>query len=91
MGSTLVIVAATREDVVGQLKADIYTEKGVWDVENVRPPTSFLPACLPACQLALTTTLCSSRRRSGLSRSLSETPDGDRHQGGSGISYTTRS
>jgi uncharacterized protein len=35
-GSTLVVVAATRDEVVKDLEGDIYTRSGVWDVANVR-------------------------------------------------------
>ncbi|KAK4138928.1 hypothetical protein BT67DRAFT_27256 [Trichocladium antarcticum] len=34
-GSTLVLVAATRDEVKEILRQDIYAAKGVWDVENV--------------------------------------------------------
>lgn len=44
MGSTVIIVAESKEAVVKQLEQDIYTTSGVWDVEKVanashlRPP-----------------------------------------------------
>ena len=48
VGSTLVIDAASREEVLEFLKKDIYTETGVWDIEKVQmwpvspPPRHFL-------------------------------------------------
>lgn len=40
-GSTLNVLADTREEVVELLKGDIYNTSGVWDVEKVsRPPFS---------------------------------------------------
>ncbi|RYP43632.1 hypothetical protein DL768_009831 [Monosporascus sp. mg162] len=35
-GSTIVVVAESREEVVGILEKDIYATSGVWDVEKVR-------------------------------------------------------
>jgi uncharacterized protein len=35
VGSTIIAQAATREEVVEHLKADIYAKSGVWDVEKV--------------------------------------------------------
>jgi uncharacterized protein YciI len=35
-GSMLVAEATSKEEVLDILKKDIYTESGVWDVENVR-------------------------------------------------------
>ncbi|EFX01283.1 hypothetical protein CMQ_6225 [Grosmannia clavigera kw1407] len=35
-GSTLTVVAESRNDVVDLIKKDIYTEKGVWDVEKAQ-------------------------------------------------------
>ncbi|KAK3325791.1 hypothetical protein B0H66DRAFT_599933 [Apodospora peruviana] len=35
-GSTLIAVAESREEVISILKKDIYTEKGVWDVDNAQ-------------------------------------------------------
>lgn len=34
-GSALVAVAETKEQVIEQLKEDIYYKEGVWDVDNV--------------------------------------------------------
>lgn len=34
-GSTIVIQAASREEIKEVLRKDIYAESGVWDVENV--------------------------------------------------------
>lgn len=34
-GSTIVIQASSREEVVEILKQDIYAKSGVWDVDNV--------------------------------------------------------
>lgn len=42
-GSSLIIVADSRADVVELIKKDIYTETGVWDVEKVHCPQ---PACI---------------------------------------------
>lgn len=38
-GSTIVLVAESREEVIKILKDDVYAQKGVWDVDNV----SFIP------------------------------------------------
>jgi uncharacterized protein YciI len=35
-GSSLVIQAASKEEVIEIIKGDIYHESGVWDVANVR-------------------------------------------------------
>ena len=35
VGSTLIVLATDRDDVLGQLKGDIYHENGVWDLEKV--------------------------------------------------------
>ncbi|RYP30654.1 hypothetical protein DL767_006154 [Monosporascus sp. MG133] len=35
-GSTVVVVAESREEVVGILKGDIYAKSGVWDVEKAQ-------------------------------------------------------
>ncbi|RYP78394.1 hypothetical protein DL771_000579 [Monosporascus sp. 5C6A] len=35
-GSTIIVVAESREEVVGILEKDIYATSGVWDVEKVR-------------------------------------------------------
>ena len=35
-GSTLVVVAETREEVIEFLKKDVYVSKGVWDIANVQ-------------------------------------------------------
>jgi hypothetical protein len=37
-GSTLIVLDDSREGVIEQLKADIYTKSGVWDVEKVSQP-----------------------------------------------------
>lgn len=34
-GSSLVVVAETKEEVIAALKNDIYSKEGVWDVDNV--------------------------------------------------------
>jgi uncharacterized protein YciI len=34
-GSTLIVVAASRAEVVAQLAGDVYAVEGVWDVEKV--------------------------------------------------------
>ncbi|KAK4224403.1 hypothetical protein QBC38DRAFT_371066 [Podospora fimiseda] len=34
-GSTVVILASSREEIKETLKNDIYAKEGVWDVENV--------------------------------------------------------
>lgn len=50
-GSTITIVAASREEVISILSNDIYTTSGVWDVEKVRaslytyPPTYLCRGC----------------------------------------------
>ena len=43
-GSTLVVVAASREEVFDMLSRDIYATSGVWDMENVQ----IWPVSLPA-------------------------------------------
>ena len=35
-GSTIVAIAESKEEIIEVLKKDIYTESGVWDIENVR-------------------------------------------------------
>ncbi|KAJ1326416.1 hypothetical protein MN608_07863 [Microdochium nivale] len=35
-GSTIVIEAASRDEIVEMLKADIYASSGVWDVDNAQ-------------------------------------------------------
>lgn len=50
-GSTLVVTASSREEIIEMLKKDVYAESGVWDVEKVslfsvsaKPlPRSFVP------------------------------------------------
>lgn len=34
-GSTVIILADTKEEVIEFLKKDVYVEAGVWDVANV--------------------------------------------------------
>jgi hypothetical protein len=36
IGSVLVAVAATKEEVLERLSKDIYTTSGVWDIEKVQ-------------------------------------------------------
>ncbi len=36
-GSTIIMQAASREEVKEILRNDIYSAEGVWDVENVSP------------------------------------------------------
>jgi len=36
IGSSLVVVASTKEEVLELLKGDIYTTSGVWDLDKVR-------------------------------------------------------
>lgn len=43
-GSTIVIEAASREEIKELLRKDIYAQSGVWDVENVSCFLSFLLA-----------------------------------------------
>lgn len=35
MGSTLVCIAESKEQIVDQLNKDVYAKSGVWDVEKV--------------------------------------------------------
>lgn len=35
-GSTVIVVAASKEEVLDHLKADVYVEAGVWDLEKVQ-------------------------------------------------------
>lgn len=35
-GSAVIAVAETKEEVIAQLKEDIYYANGVWDVENAQ-------------------------------------------------------
>lgn len=35
-GSTLVVVASSRQEVIDMLKDDVYVKSGVWDLEKVR-------------------------------------------------------
>lgn len=35
VGSTVIILADTKEEVIDFLKKDVYVEAGVWDVANV--------------------------------------------------------
>lgn len=43
-GSTIMVVAESRQAVVDLLKNDVYVESGVWDLEKVRiyPPSLLL-------------------------------------------------
>jgi len=34
-GSTLVVLGESREEIMEELKKDIYSESGVWDLDNV--------------------------------------------------------
>ena len=34
-GSTIVVEASSKEEVIGILKSDVYAKEGVWDVDNV--------------------------------------------------------
>jgi uncharacterized protein len=36
IGSALIVVAATREEVVQRLKDDVYSTVGVWDMDKVQ-------------------------------------------------------
>ena len=41
-GSTLVVVAESREEILEILKGDIYTRSGVWDMDKIQIwPVSF--------------------------------------------------
>lgn len=44
-GSTIVLLAESREEMIKILKEGVYARKGVWDVDNVRSlvPDSFFP------------------------------------------------
>lgn len=49
-GSTLVIVASSKEEILQTLREDVYAKSGVWDVDKVRflyiiisPLTHMLP------------------------------------------------
>lgn len=42
-GSAVVAVAESKEQVIEQLKEDIYYKEGVWDVDNVSENSSQLP------------------------------------------------
>ena len=39
-GSTIVMKASSREEVLEELKKDVYATSGVWDMEKVRKPAS---------------------------------------------------
>ena len=43
-GSTMVIVAESKDEILSLLREDIYAKSGVWDVDNV----SILPERLAA-------------------------------------------
>lgn len=45
-GSTIMVVAESREAVVDLLKNDIYVESGVWDLEKVRGIQKTIPRLL---------------------------------------------
>jgi uncharacterized protein len=36
IGSTLIVVAATKEEVLQRLKDDVYGQGGVWDLEKAQ-------------------------------------------------------
>lgn len=36
MGSAMIFVAESEEEVKERLKGDVYTKEGVWDVENAQ-------------------------------------------------------
>jgi len=36
VGSTLIVTAASKEDIVAQLERDVYAKNGVWDLEKVQ-------------------------------------------------------
>jgi uncharacterized protein len=36
IGSALIVVASTKEEVIERLKNDIYSTSGVWDVDNAQ-------------------------------------------------------
>lgn len=38
-GSTIIVVAESKDEVLDMLRRDIYTESGVWDVEKVGLPS----------------------------------------------------
>lgn len=46
-GSTIVCLAESRDEVLKQLREDIYTTTGVWDTENVSPPSYTHSSCIP--------------------------------------------
>lgn len=46
MGSTLVCVAKSVEEVREQLSKDIYATSGVWDMDKVRTPSIQIDMCL---------------------------------------------
>ncbi|KAK5660069.1 hypothetical protein OQA88_13538 [Cercophora sp. LCS_1] len=35
-GSTLIIVAETKEEILGKLREDVYAKSGVWDVDSAQ-------------------------------------------------------
>lgn len=35
VGSTIIAVAASRDEIIAVLKNDVYAKEGVWDVDNV--------------------------------------------------------
>ncbi len=51
-GSTVIIVAESKEEILETLRKDVYAKEGVWDVDNV---SSFLAISL----LLFTVSLCS--------------------------------
>jgi len=36
LGSTLIAVAETREEVLEKIRSDVYAKEGVWDVEKLQ-------------------------------------------------------
>jgi uncharacterized protein len=36
LGSTLIAVAETKEEVLDKIRSDVYAKEGVWDVEKVQ-------------------------------------------------------
>ena len=69
-GSTLVVVAESKAEVVEVLKKDIYATSGVWDVDNARYSLSKIPCS----RLRLLTCTGTNRLRCG----PSSAPSGSR-------------
>lgn len=65
-GSTLMVVASSKEEVIDLLRGDVYVESGVWDLEKVRHFAPFLCA-----MIGMRTDVSLYRRWSGQQRSHS--------------------